>query len=102
MIIPVQKYDPKLPDNDPFSSPRQILVWKIHDRLIQVAVQAKATTIIYLSWYRYRQQQQKIEEKGTWTIEEEMFLPRTLEIKFGEKYSKKCWRRNVFYLVHSK
>ena len=29
----------------------------------------------------------KIEEKETWTTEEEMFLPCTLEIKFGEEYS---------------
>ena len=35
----------------------------------------------------------KIEEKETWTTEEEMFLPRTLEIKFGEEYS------SVYYIT---
>ena len=40
------------------------------------------------------QQQQKIKEKETWTIEEEMLLPRTLKIKFGEEYSS-----SVYYIT---
>ena len=96
-----------------------ILVWTIHSDAKQnwwwfwskntirnyliIKLQSKQSkTITYLCWFQYQQQQQKIEEEETWTTEEEIFLPRTLKIKFGEEYSRKCWRRNVFYLTHWK
>ena len=86
IIITVRKYDPQ---NYliiiPFSGLRQILVRKIHDKLIKIAVQAKARTITYLCWSQYRQQQRKIEEKETYPIKEEMFLPCAFEIKFWEE-----------------
>ena len=75
MMILIKKYDPK------------------NNILIQLTVQ---TTPTYPCWFWYQQQQQQIEEKETRPIVEEMFLPRTLEIKFGEEYSRKWWRRNVF------
>ena len=56
----------KIPDNDISYSPS--------DNNLPFLVAIPATTA-------------KIEEKETWTTEEEMLLPRTLEIKFGEEYS---------------
>ena len=71
----------KIPDSD--SGPKQIpfrntpdndISYSPSDNNLPFLVAIPATTA-------------KIEEKETWTTEEEMLLPRTLEIKFGEEYS---------------
>ena len=66
IMIPVRDTTRKIPDNDISYSPS--------DNNLPFLVAIPATTA-------------KIEEKETWTTEEEMLLPRTLEIKFGEEYS---------------
>ena len=102
MMILIQKYNPKLPDNDTSYSPS--------NNNLPLLVSN-------------RQQQQKIEEKETRNVEEEMLFPRTLKIKFGEEYSssvyyitihvllfyddakkkkRKRLEKKCYYLVHSK
>ena len=35
-------------------------------------------------------------------LKKKCFLPRTLKIKFGEEYIRKCSKKKCFYLAHTK